>query len=214
MSRDDHTRIVTGQILPPETREVVMPAGTPLGLGILGSARFSAIRRVLEHAQRATLAKANLLDAQGAVAGAYVRREIAREQLANLDTIRNHEADRIRIAYEAQLENEQLEKLRRRLERLALEDQIAEREAIRNRAAARDQNVQANAGVVRNEFADFIDELKRMPEVLKVAQSVKEQMIREAGGQDKLGESGLQGLEIVDVLVNSFMQKRAEGKIQ
>lgn len=208
---DQDSKIVRGQVLPPEARDATMPAGTPLGLGFLGAARFAAIRRVLDQAQRAAQSKAGLLDAQGEIANAYVRREVAREQLAHLDTIRDHEADRIRIARESQRANEKLEKLRRRLEEMELEDRIAEREAARKRATGRNQD--ATGGVAKDVFADFMDELKRMPDVMKAASDVKEQIIREAGGADKMDEAAKQRVEMIDALLATFMNKYAEDKM-
>ncbi|HEY1615604.1 MAG TPA: hypothetical protein VGF97_18140 [Rhizomicrobium sp.] len=211
MSGSEPTKITRGEILPPEAREVGMPPGTPLGLGILGAAKFAAIRRVLEQAQRAARAKANFIDAEGEVANAITRREAAREQLNHLDTIRSFEANRIRLAHESLVEQGEIAKLERRLQKMALEDEIAGKEAVRRRAAGRDQA--SDAGVPADAFADFIADMKRMPEVVKAATAVKEQIIREAGGEDKLSEVGQQSVEMVDALMNAFLQKQAEGKI-
>ena len=198
----------TPEILPSESSELRMPSGTPLGLGILGAARFSAIRRVIDHATRAAQAKAAYHAAEGAVAESLVNREVARERLRNLDTIRKEAADQIvEGAYAARLE--------RKLKQMELEDRIAEKEAARARVKARGQGEepQQTKGVARDAFADFMEDLKRMPEVAKAAMTVKAQIVKDAGGEEKLDEGGKQMVEMIDSLTAAFVNKQAEEKL-
>lgn len=192
------------EVLPPESRELQMPAGTPFGVGILGAARFAAIRRVLEHATRAAQAKANFHAAEAAVATSLVNREVAREQLRHIDEIRAEAAAQI-------TEGARIAGLRRRLETMQLEDEIAEAEARRAQARARTTNAapEVKGGVARDEFADFIDQLRRLPEVMREAAKAKAQIIAEAGGEEKLSESERQMCEMFDVMTQSFMSKKA-----
>jgi len=194
------------EILPAEGNELRMPSGTPLGLGILGAARFSAIRRVLDHATRAAQAKANYHAAEGAVAESLVYREVARERLRNLDAIRQETADQI-------TEGALLAKLERKLQRMEIEDRIAEREASRARVKAREQGQPpGTAGVARDHFADFMEDLKRMPEIAKAATEVKAKIVTDAGGEEKLDEGGKQMIEIIDSMLTAFVSKQAEEK--
>ncbi len=196
------------EILPSDIGELRMPNGTPLGLGFLGAARFAAIRRVIDHATRAAQAKAAYHTAEVAVADSLVNREVARERLRNLDTIRQEASDQI-------MEGALLAKLERKLKRMEIEDQIAEKEAARARVKAREQGPaqQASPGVARDAFADFMEDLKRMPEVAKAAAAVKEQIVKDAGGEDKLDEGGKQMVETIDSMMAAFIQKQAEEKL-
>jgi hypothetical protein len=184
-----------------------MPEGTPLGLGILGAAKFSAIRRVLEHANRAALAKANLHTAEGTIARALVGREIAREQLRNVGTICEEESDRIR-------EGAMNAKLLRRLERMELEDRIAEKESQRAKLRGGTGSAEKeSAGVAPDDFVSFMSDLKRMPEIIKAVSDAKEQVIKNAGGEDKLSEADKQACEMLDAMMQSFMAKKAEDSV-
>jgi hypothetical protein len=192
------------QILPADSHALEMPSGTPLGLGILGAARFSAIRRVLEQATRAANAKANLHAAESAVAVALVNREVAREQLRNIDVICDEAAAQI-------TEGARIASLRRQLETMELEDRVAEAEARREQIRARKggDGSARKGGVVKDEYADFIDQLRRMPEVVSEAAKAKAQVIAEAGGEDKLSEAQRQMCEMFDAMTQSFMSKKA-----
>jgi hypothetical protein len=197
------TKVVKGEILPYDSHELRMPAGTPLGLGILGAARFSAIRRVLDHAARAAQAKASLHHAEAVVARALVAREVAREQLRNLDTILEDEADRITTGV-------RIAKLRRRLELIEAEDQVAEAEARREKkrgttSAAR----QASPGAVEDEFGALLRDLQKVPGLAKAIGAVKEQIVQDAGGEEKLSEGLQQACGMLDGLLLSILSKRA-----
>lgn len=216
---NDRTSLVPSRTALSPTQELRMPDGTPLGLGFLGSARFAAIRRVLDQAQRAAQSKAALVDAVNEIGNAYVRRGIVLEQLENLDTIRSTEADRIRIAYESQLRAEHLAKLKQELEQLELEDQIAAKRMARAKAqAAASGALQAanNSGQLApkpDEFALLINDISRIPEVMKVAAAVKAEIVKDAGGEERLTQAQKEMVELIDVLLTSFMQKQAENRI-
>jgi hypothetical protein len=205
---NDPTKIVPQEVLPPESRELRMPDGTPLGLGFLGAARFSAIRRVLDYATRAAEAKANYHAAEGAVAISLIHREVAREQLRNLDTIRQDAADKI-------TEGAYLAKLERKLRTMELEDQIVEREDARAKAKTTKQGQERPAPDTRasDKFADILADLKRIPELAKTGAAVKAQIIADAGGEDKLDEGQRTMIETIDAILAAVVQKQAEDNI-
>ncbi len=209
---DNNSLVPRQTVLPPDGRELRMPRGTPLGIGFLGAARFAAIRRVLEHAERATRATAALIDARSEVNNALVRHAVSLEQLNNLDTIRDDISTRI-------VEGAEINKLRLRLERMELEDQIAAKELARVKARGTTDPLPAVPKPVErqapkpDEYANFIRDLQRMPEIAKAAANVKEQIIRDAGGEQSLSGASLQMVEMIDVLTSAFMQKKAEDKI-
>lgn len=198
--KDDDSTIIRGEVLPPETRELRMPRGTPLGLGFLGAARFAGIKRVLDSYERARHAEAAAIEAEGAVAGAIVRRTVAITQLNNLDAIVKDEEARI-------TEAAKIAQLRRELERMELEDQIAEKKARRVKRAGAD--AAASGGVASDDFASFMDDLKRMPAMVKAVQDAKAQIIKDAGGEDKLSEAQKQVCEMFDAMLHAFMSKKA-----
>lgn len=200
---DENEKILQGEILPPEARRLEMPAGTPLGLGILGAMKFNAIRRVIDQYERAVRAKEAAIEAEGAVARAIVRREVARVQLQHLDTIREEESSRI-------TELAAIAKLRRKLERMELEDQVAEAEARRAKAKATKANgtKEANEAIL-DDFATFMSDLGKMPDIVKAVAAAKEQIIKDAGGADKLSEAQTQACELFDAMLQSFISKKA-----
>jgi hypothetical protein len=198
-------RISYGDVLPPESRGVRMPAGTPLGLGILGAARFNAIRRVIEQYERALRAKEAAILAEAAVASAIARREVGREQLRHLDRLREEEGARIEHAITAA-------NLRRRVELMDLEDQIAERES--RRAAARSSRTSealptAGSNDVTNEFTAFMDDLRKLPEIAKAVEGAKQEIVRQAGGAENLTDAQRGLCEMFDAMLQSFVSKRA-----
>jgi len=187
-----------------------MPAGTPLGIGLLGSMRLSAIRRVYEHAQRAAAAKASYHDAQGAVADALTRREAAFEQLENIDIIRADVADGI-------IEGAASNKLRRKRDRLQLEAEVEALEAAaRQRRATAAQPSVPNAATPpqQDEFNQTLVLLRRMPEVAKAAADVKAEIVRSAGGDDRLTEADRDMLATIDAIVQSATSRQAEDSLR
>lgn len=194
-------KILHGQIVPAEARGVRMPSGTPLGLGILGAMKFAAISRVIDQYERALRSKDAAIAAEEAVARSIVRREDAIGQLHRLDTIREEASDRI-------VELAATAKLRRRLERLQLETQVAEEEARLNRVkGASNDGDQKTAAT--DEFSAFVNDLKKMPDIVKAVAAAKEQIIKDAGGTDKLTEAQTQACELFDAMLQSFISKKA-----
>jgi hypothetical protein len=198
----DKSKVMRGEVIPPETRPLTMPHGTPLGLGILGAARFSAIRRVLDSYERARRAQVAAIDAEGEVAHALVRRTVAHTQLRNIDAIIEDEENRI-------AEAAQIAKLRRELERMEVEDAIAEKKARRRKLAGGGENADATSGVANDDFAAFMDDLKRMPAMVQAVQAAKDQIVKDAGGEDKLSEAQKQACEMFDAMLQAFISKKA-----
>jgi len=213
MSSSDDPSATKSEVIPPHQHEIRMPAGTPLGLGILGAARFSAIRRVLEHAERAARAKAALHDARGAIADAMAREAGAIEQLNHLDTIREHTADRIKNAHAAQRRQEdaavradELAVLQHRIQKMELEEELRVKESRLKKSRGGDTTQDA---FVRDEFAEFMETLKRFPEILQAAAEYKAAIIKRAGGEDKLTEADKVALDTIDAVVQAFMSRKA-----
>lgn len=217
MSENDRKGMaLRGTVLPPEHRgEIRMPQGTPFGLGIFGAAKFAAIRRVLEAYEAAARAKANLHDAEGEVANALTRREVAREQLRSIDTIVGDERNRIQHLYDRRLRDEEaaldqagIDMLKRELERLELEDKIAAVKARREARKAADP-----AREKPDEYVEFLNTLARVPGLSDAAAKAKADITKKAGGEDNLSASDIDLMNAVDAMVQGFVSKQAESKI-
>jgi hypothetical protein len=198
---NDIQKVTRFDVLPPEPAQLRMPAGTPLGVGILGAARFSAIRRVLEHAAQA---KASYLQAQTAVTRAYIGLEAAREELLHLDTIRDDVADRIQ-------EGARIAKMQRQLERLEMEERLAAAQARSDkRRGATDQP--ANSHTQKgDEFSELLSELEQLPRAAKAVAAAKEQIVRNAGGEEELSDADRAVCDMLDAMLQAFISKRTSG---
>ena len=176
---DNQPKVVKDQeILSRERHELRLPAGTPFGIAILGAARFSAMRRVFEQAERAALAKASFHDAQGAIADAITRREASFEQLNHLDTIRKNTADRIQAAYDAERDMEELARLRRQLEKMEVENQIHQLRAARGGPKTEDRFAPSPS-----EEEEILAWFAKVPNFVKHAEAAKAEIIKNAGGE-------------------------------
>lgn len=199
------------QVLPPDhTNDIRMPSGTPLGMGFLGAMKYAAIRRVLEEYERARRAKALAHHAESAEADALVGREVARERLRNIDTIRADEANRIHHAYDARIRDEidakeaaEVAKLKRTLEKLELQERIDIAQA---RSDARKRS--GNDRVTSDEQTEIIATIERVPALIEAVRAAKAKIDNDGDG------SGLdEGIkETLDALVQSFVAKQAEAK--
>jgi len=180
-----------------------MPSGTPFGIAVFGGMRFKAIRYVIEQYEATLLAKARALEAEAVVANSLVRREVALVPLRHLDTIREEEANRI-------IESATIARLRRKLERMELEDEVTAREARRQSANKKAGALGAEAGgAASDDFADFMENLRKLPEIVKAAGEARSQIVKDAGGEDKLTDAQKQACELLDAMMQSFMSKKA-----
>lgn len=196
-------RIVRGEVLPPEGRRLLMPAGTPFGIAVLGAMKFNAIRRVIDQYERALRSKEIAILAETAVARALVARELAREQLLALDTLRENERDRIESGVA-------LEKMRRRLEHLEIEERLIEAEERKSRGSKLAKEASPDhTSETRDEFSAFVSDLAKLPGVVAAAAAAKAQIVKDAGGEDKLTESGRQACDMLDTMLQSFISKKA-----
>lgn len=197
---------VRPQVLPSEyTQEMRMPAGTPFGVGALGVMRYAAIRRVLEEYERARIAKARAHEAEAAEADALVGREQARERLRNIGMIREGEANRIRNLYNDAEDAAEIVKLTRRLEKLELEDKIAVTQA---RLDAR--KGPAAEGGKRDEHAEFVAAIGRIPALVQAARAAKANIGAE-GGEPSPADEDIK--EQIDAMVQSWVAKQTEARI-
>lgn len=214
-------KLVSAHIIPPEPRELRVPPGTPLGLGILGAARFSALRRIFEHAERAARAKAGYHNSLASMANARIAEEAAFEQLNHLDAVRRHTADRIHFAYEEQRRNEaaarraeaaaieadEIAALRRKLDRMEVEEEFAARRA--KRANERATAAAQASGATSREDA-LTSWLGRVPDFVKKAEAAKEEITRDAGGDEHMTDGQRAIIDTIDAIVQAVLSKKVE----
>ena len=219
---DDNTprRITDVPVLGPERNlDLRMPAETPLGLGILGAAKFAAIRRVIEHRERALRAIGAMVEAEASVGDAIVRRETVREQLRNIDTICSDERNRIvfghdmrKMQHEAQLELMEIEKIQRQLRKLELEEQLAQARSRTQQPTAQAEPAPLPAAPPP---ADPMDEAARtiqaIPGLGEVLRRAKDDIHRAAGGD--AGESETQLLAFCDMVAAISINQKAAGAL-
>ena len=209
-------RPYTGEVLPPEQRgEVRMPSETPLGLGFLGAAKFRAIRRVLEARQSALRAIEQMIDAEGAVANAMVRREVAIERLLNLETIKNSVRNAIHFGYNEQLRAEEFAqeeaKIAKILQAVRLseaEDLLAETKSRREKA--RGISGEAETPKKKSEYESFMGALNNIPGVVSAAKKVKADILSQAGGVENLSDEDQDLMSSVDAMLQEFIARQGE----
>jgi hypothetical protein len=165
------------------------PAGTPLGLGFLGIARFKALKLILDHAteqmKAATIyrrATTEYMAADDAMIRAYINRRHTQEELRRVDSSCAEIANRIEIA-----------RLRSDLERLELEEQLEAKFSSRSSRGAHRQGVES---LLRN--------LQQLPEIASAATSVREQIVEDAGGEENLSVGAQNMIDIIDGIVTAF----------
>ena len=205
--------VVHGEVLPPESRTgLQMPDGTPLGLGFLGAMRFDAIRRVLDYYERALRSAVAVRDAEAEHFNAIARRTVSHEQLTNLDVIRAVERKRIQTEAERIEDEAKIAALKRTVEQLDLEAKVIEKQGQLERTKAK-YGEGGQPAAAKDEYAELLDELRRLPDIAAAMVSVKADIIKKFGGEDKLGEEGQQLIDSLNALINATIQKRAEGRV-
>jgi hypothetical protein len=217
---DERRVVLQGQVLPAEHRaEVAVPAGTLLGLSVFARMKFTAARRMLEAQEQALRAKTGVHDAETGVAEALVRREIVREQIRNIHLITGDERNRLQHLYDARLRVEEaavdeaaIEAMRRQLRKLEIEAQM---DAVRAQRARMGQPAPPPPAPPSppEKFADILHAISRIPNLAKRAAEAKDQIIREAGGEDKLTEAHIDLMAVIDAMVQGSISKDAESTV-
>jgi hypothetical protein len=197
--------IVRGDVLPPENREsqsLDMPKGTPMGLGFLGAMRFDAIKRVLTHYEQALRAAALANDAESERNNSLVRRAVSHEQLLNLGTIRQAEVDRIRHASD-------VAEFRRQIEKLELQTELLQKQAKYDQLNEKFGGT-ATEDKAKGVFEEALKDIREMPAAARIVAGVKEQIIADRGGEDRLTDADRALLEQIDGVLSAAINKRAE----
>lgn len=200
--RDKTENIIRGEVLAPENRGVRMPDGTPLGLGFLGAAKFNAVGRVLDAYERALRSAISARNAEADHMDAKVRLAIAHERLNQVPLFRQAEARRIEREVE-------IAEMRGELERLQLQQQISEAKQLRTKQQTEERQAKADSDA--DQFTAFMNDLKRLPEMLKACARAKEDIIRDAGGEDKLSDAQRNMCDFIDAWLESLYNQRQAG---
>lgn len=197
-------RAVSGEVLPPERRDVQLPPNTPAGIPFLAQAKYWAARRALESYTKA-------LGAQTAAYRELEARERARQgferslvQTEHLGDLRRIEELKIIEELASLVEASEVREFRTRaLKALTEADAIeAERRlaAVKNPPAPEPKDKRSATEQAGIDIAQMRTD----------AQALKKTLIECYGGEDKLTEEDRDLLEQVDVAIRNKIVERLE----
>jgi hypothetical protein len=222
--------VLHGEVLPagqPTPLRTPPDAPFPLTLGMFGMMKYAALRRIIEARELAIRAATQMYDAQTENTQAYIRHAVALESVNQLPLIRADERNRIlhshneRLRQEAareRVENDAIEEaklkdLNRQLRSLETQEQMM---IVRMRMAQHGQPVAAPKVELAAAPAEdaghsaFMRNLYSLKDIVGTARKVKEEIIRDAGGEDNLSEGDREMVEFIDATVKMYMSKRTE----
>lgn len=202
--KETEMRTVTGEVLPPERRDVQLPPNTPAGIPFLAQAKYWAARRALESYTKA-------LGAQAAAYRELEARERARQgferslvQSEHLGDLRRIEELKIVEELASLVEASEVREFRTRALKALTEAEAidAERrlEAVKNPPAPEHKNERSAAERAGIDIA----------EMRKDAEALKKILIDCYGGEDKLNEEDRDLLAQVDVAIRNKIVERLE----
>jgi hypothetical protein len=189
-----------------------MSPNGPYGLPVLNRMHYRALTSVLEEQERTLRAGARKLDAEVAVAHAFVGREVARELLRNIDVVTADERNRIRYAHDARVRQDaaaaRIESLQAELECARLQAQIDELRGRRAQPAPPPPPVPKPAPP--DQFAQAAHTLGRVPEMMAAKKAAKERIVNDAGGDSNVSEGDQEVFDAMDALVQSTLSRAYE----
>ncbi|MDO8575982.1 MAG: hypothetical protein Q7R90_01565 [bacterium] len=198
------TRTVTGEVLPPERRDVQLPPNTPAGIPFLAQAKYWAARRALESYTKA-------LGAQAAAYRELEARERARQgferslvQSEHLDDLRRIEELKIVDELASLVESSEVREYRTRALKAQTEAEAIEAErrldAVKNPPAPEPKNERSAAERAGIDIAQMRTD----------AEALKKTLIECYGGEDKLTAEDRDLLGQVDVAIRNKIVGRLE----
>lgn len=205
------TRVLSGQVLPPQPRAGHLPATRP-GIPLLVEVRNWSERKQVESLvklERARNELGGLLVAQYELVGALRKaRERELAQLEHLPTIRAIEEHRVLDELDQLREATTARKLRAQIQKLDLERQLIE--ARRARDAAK-RPPAPPAAPVRVSTEDRIKtRLEEIDGIERVFRERQEAIVKSAGGEDNLTEDDRRRLDQLDVQLRTMLERLQE----
>lgn len=202
--KDSVPRTVTGEVLPPERRDVQLPPNTPAGIPFLAQAKYWAARRALESYTKA-------LGAQAAAYRELEARERARQgferslvQSEHLDDLRRIEELKIVDELASLVEASEVREFRTRALKALTEAEAIEAErrleAVKNPPEPEPKDERSAAERAGIDIA----------KMRKDAEALKKALIECYGGEDKLTEEDRDLLSQVDVAIRNKVVERLE----
>ncbi|HEY4942363.1 MAG TPA: hypothetical protein VII56_13125 [Rhizomicrobium sp.] len=177
------------EVLPPEHSAYSRPIGTPFGIPLLGIARFKAMREFFEQATPSMRAAQDYVTATAEYIEARTRRVVATVHHAEaLERLRNVAIIRDNVKMRILLEHHEL---RHRLQAVTadLEEPRSER---------------------RESIASAVNDLDALPVVARAAARAKAKIIREAGGEDRLGAGERNMIDAIDAFLTHSVSRQIE----
>lgn len=202
--KETEMRTVTGEVLPPERRDVQLPPNTPAGIPFLAQAKYWAARRALESYTKA-------LGAQAAAYRELEARERARQgferslvQSEHLDDLRRIEELKIVEELASLVEASGIREFRTRSLKAQTEAEAIEAErrleTVKNPPAPEPKDERSAAERAGIDIA----------KMRKDAEALKNALIECYGGEDKLTEEDRDLLAQVDVAIRNKIVERLE----
>jgi len=194
-------RVLEGEVISGGERRLRMPAETPWGLGFLGEARFEALRRVIDARERTLQAVIRHIDAESEVDRAMVRRAEAADELRHVGAfLRAKTAERQELA--------EVASLKRLLDKLELQEKIATAENRLNKAKGLVSEPKPAAKP--SEYDEFLSTLSKIPGIVAATEKVKEEILRQAGGEENLTPEKEDLLSSINAMLQEFIARQGE----
>lgn len=197
-------RVVTGEVIPAERRDVQLPPNTPAGIPFLAQAKYWAARRALESYTKALAAQTGALQGLEARERALHGYERSLVQSEHLDDLRRIEELKIVEELASLVEASELRGFRTRALKAQAEVEAMEAErrleSVKNPPVPEAKNERSAAERAGNDIVHMRTD----------AEALKKTLIECYGGEDRLTEEDRDLLSQVDVAIRNKIVERLE----
>ncbi|MGO8754652.1 MAG: hypothetical protein ACLQHK_05420 [Gallionellaceae bacterium] len=202
--KESEIRTVTGEVLPPERRDVQLPPNTPAGIPFLAQAKYWAARRALESYTKALAAQTGAFRELEARERARLDFERSLVQVEHLDDLCRIEELEIIEKLASLVEASEVRKFRTRALKAQAEAEAIEAErrleAVKNPSVSEPKNERS---ATERTGIDIV-------QMRTDAEALKKTLIECYGGEDKLTEEDRDLLAQVDVAIRNKIVERLE----
>ena len=202
--QENEPRVVSGELVARERRDVQLPPNTPAGIPILAQAKYWAARRALESYTKALTAHTEAFTALEARERARQRFEVSLVQTEHLDDLRRIEELKVVEELASLVEASEMRDFRTRTLRAQAEAEAIEAErrleAVKNPPTPEPKDERS-----KTERAGIDVTQMRID-----AAALKKTFIESCGGEDKMTQEDRDILDQIDVAVRNKMAERLE----
>ena len=197
-------RALRGEVLPPLREDLQLPPA-PLRIPLLARMKYRSEERQIAAYTRLVAAKNELLSVLQQQRVLLEAREISLVRIENLESIRHIERRKIENELAILEQDAELQGLRRSVEIEELQVRLAE--AKRRRGEIENPTPPAAKRSVAEQIDGALTELREVDELFSRR---REELIKAAGGLDKLSEDERQTLERLEILRRTYVEKLNE----